>query len=254
MQRRHNLAWLAATVAMGAAAILCAGPAQAQNFPTRPLRLLVAQAPGSAGDQIARALATQLQLGLGQPVGVERVPEAQAIRTLIDNPSDAHILLLVTSATAARLPLRQPTPEALLRIATPIALLGDLPVFLAAGVAADVAADVAAGVATAPTAAPAAAGSNSLFAPVPRLAEAGAPGYAASIWHGLLAPINLHAGFRARLHAAVQHALAANDLKRRFDSAGGETAPGPPGAFLDWLATERQRYESMLRAAGAKPN
>jgi tripartite-type tricarboxylate transporter receptor subunit TctC len=59
--------------ALAALLILVAGAAAAQ-FPDRPLRLIVPQAPGSATDTVARILAPEMARPLGQPVVVENRP------------------------------------------------------------------------------------------------------------------------------------------------------------------------------------
>lgn len=46
----------------------------AQNYPERPVRLIVPQAPGSATDTVARILAAEMPQSLGQPVVVENRP------------------------------------------------------------------------------------------------------------------------------------------------------------------------------------
>lgn len=48
--------------------------ASAQNFPGRPIRLIVPQAPGSASDNIARIVATELGQQVGQQVVVDNRP------------------------------------------------------------------------------------------------------------------------------------------------------------------------------------
>ena len=57
---------LAAALALGAH-----GLAQAQNFPTKPIKIVVPWAPGGATDVIARVLGQKLGERLGQPVIVE---------------------------------------------------------------------------------------------------------------------------------------------------------------------------------------
>ena len=50
---------------------LCALPAHAQNYPTKPVRLIIAFTPGSSTDIIGRAVAAKLQEMWGQPVVAE---------------------------------------------------------------------------------------------------------------------------------------------------------------------------------------
>ena len=59
-----------------ALALLGAGPALAQNYPTKPIKILIAQAPGSATDVISRVVANRLSEGLGQPIVIEARPGA----------------------------------------------------------------------------------------------------------------------------------------------------------------------------------
>ena len=57
-----------------AASILCAvtaSGAAAQTYPTRPVTLVVAFAPGGADDATARILQDPMQKALGQPIVVE---------------------------------------------------------------------------------------------------------------------------------------------------------------------------------------
>ncbi len=60
----------------GAAAIAAAGSAHAQDYPTRPITLMVPQAPGASSDLLARTLGERLQAALGQPIVVENRPGA----------------------------------------------------------------------------------------------------------------------------------------------------------------------------------
>ena len=62
--------------AVAAACLLGPLAAAAQDFPTRPIRVVVTSSPGSTGDTTIRILAPALEKALGQPLVVENVPWA----------------------------------------------------------------------------------------------------------------------------------------------------------------------------------
>ena len=62
----------AAAIAIG----VIATPVAAQDYPNKPIKMLVGYAPGGGSDIIARLLAQNLQVKLGQPVVVENRPGA----------------------------------------------------------------------------------------------------------------------------------------------------------------------------------
>jgi tripartite-type tricarboxylate transporter receptor subunit TctC len=64
------------TVIAGVALALCMAPAIGQNYPNKPIRILIAQAPGSATDVISRVVGNRLSEALGQPIIVEARPGA----------------------------------------------------------------------------------------------------------------------------------------------------------------------------------
>jgi tripartite-type tricarboxylate transporter receptor subunit TctC len=65
-------------LAMIVASIATLSPARADEYPVRPIMLVVGFAAGGPNDTIARILAERMQLSLGQPVIVENVPGAAA--------------------------------------------------------------------------------------------------------------------------------------------------------------------------------
>jgi tripartite-type tricarboxylate transporter receptor subunit TctC len=61
---------------LGTAALPLAGPAQAQEFPQRPVRLIILYGAGNVIDQVGRMLAEALSQRWPQRVVVENVPGA----------------------------------------------------------------------------------------------------------------------------------------------------------------------------------
>jgi tripartite-type tricarboxylate transporter receptor subunit TctC len=95
---------------------------------------------------------------------------------------------------------------------------------------------------------------SGIFPEVPTVAESGFPGFEAAVWYGVIAPAGLPAPVRDRLHSEVQRALAADDVKNRLASAGGEVLPGSSELFAELLNSERARYATLIRDAKIKPD
>lgn len=93
-----------------------------------------------------------------------------------------------------------------------------------------------------------------IFPDVPSIAEAGFPGFEAAVWYGVIGPAGLPPAVVARLHAEVQKALAAPEVRDRLVSAGGEVQPGPTEVLTQLIASERTRYEKLIREAAIKPD
>ena len=87
----------AATLALFAS--LAATQLQAQGFPSRPLRLIVAFVPGGPTDIVARVVAGKMSEGLGQPVVVENRGGAGGTvgaEAAAKSPGDGYTMLLGT--------------------------------------------------------------------------------------------------------------------------------------------------------------
>ena len=57
--------------AIAVALALAAGAASAQNYPNKPIRLVVPFAPGGSSSIVARSVAVEMEKGLGQPLIIE---------------------------------------------------------------------------------------------------------------------------------------------------------------------------------------
>jgi len=93
-------ALLAATVA----AVAAGAPARAQDYPTRPVTIVVPLAAGSGMDALVRLYAEKLQVALGKPVVVDNRPGAAlmlAAAAVATAPADGYTLLVSTSSAMA---------------------------------------------------------------------------------------------------------------------------------------------------------
>lgn len=122
-------------ISLGAALCLAAGfmaaGAQAQSYPTKPIRLIVPFPAGGATDLFARSLSQKLGERLGQSVVVDNKPGAGG--TLGSDlaakaPADGYTLLLSTTSTHSIGPNLNPKiPYDAMRDFTPISQVGNAP-------------------------------------------------------------------------------------------------------------------------------
>lgn len=99
-----------AAAAVGAALGVSAGTVAAQNFPSKPVTLIVPNAPGGAIDILARSLQQHLQTAWGQTVLVEYKPGAGTVvgtDFVAKAPADGHTLCLVATPHVINPAIRQ---------------------------------------------------------------------------------------------------------------------------------------------------
>ena len=96
-----------------AGAILVTSMAGAQNYPARPVRIIVPFAAGGVGDITTRLIAEKLGDKLGERFIVDNQPGAGGIaaaRSVLAAPADGYTLALVTNGTAINVPLFKSLP------------------------------------------------------------------------------------------------------------------------------------------------
>jgi tripartite-type tricarboxylate transporter receptor subunit TctC len=94
------------------------GPAGAQGFPTKPVRIFVALGPGSATDVLVRAIAPRLGEAWRQPVIVENRPGgagAVAGQAMLNADADGHTLMAYSDGHAVNAALNADLPYDTLR-------------------------------------------------------------------------------------------------------------------------------------------
>jgi tripartite-type tricarboxylate transporter receptor subunit TctC len=116
-------------------ALAAAAPAKAQNYPSRPIRIIVPYAPGGVTDIAARLVGQKLTDALGQSFIVENRPGANgfvAVMAAVRAPADGYTLLVGTIAEFTINPaLYKKLPYDVARDLAPVAMLSDTPLVLA---------------------------------------------------------------------------------------------------------------------------
>jgi len=113
-----------------AAALLPLASLQAQDYPNRPVRIVVPYAPGGSVDAIARTLAQELVQRLGQPVVVENRTGAGSnvgSTFVAKSPPDGYTLLLTSPGNAINPTLFKQMPYDIKTELTQVAVVGRAP-------------------------------------------------------------------------------------------------------------------------------
>ncbi len=110
--------------------VLGAGAAQAQEFPTKPLRIVVPFPPGGSADVLARTIGARLTESMGQPVVVENKPGAGGILgadTVAKAPADGHTMLFANTNIAINPTLYKSLPYDTASAFAPVVLMVQVP-------------------------------------------------------------------------------------------------------------------------------
>jgi tripartite-type tricarboxylate transporter receptor subunit TctC len=114
-------------------AVLVNGAVRAQDYPTRPITMIVPFPAGGATDTLARFLAERMRAKLGQPVIIENVGGAAGsigVTRAVRSPADGYTLSIGTSTTHVLIGGLYTLPFDLIRDLEPIILIGSEPLLI----------------------------------------------------------------------------------------------------------------------------
>ncbi len=89
---------------------------------------------------------------------------------------------------------------------------------------------------------------------VPTAAEAGVPGYQATLWLNLAAPAGTPGDIVQRIYAETARALQDAELQQNFRSAGVEASPMSPQELAGFMRGEYEKWGKVVRDTGATVN
>jgi tripartite-type tricarboxylate transporter receptor subunit TctC len=93
---------------------------------------------------------------------------------------------------------------------------------------------------------------STLLPDVPTIAEVALPGFEAVLRYGLVAPPGTPRPIIERLNAALNVALASDEVRKRLAIDGAEPLPGTPADYANDIDREETQWSKVVKASGAK--
>jgi len=84
---------------------------------------------------------------------------------------------------------------------------------------------------------------------VPTLAEAGVPGYEASAWNGVAAPLKTPAAVIERLNREINAAVVMPEVKQRLQDLGVDAKGSTPEGLRNVLVSEIGKWQKVIETA-----
>jgi tripartite-type tricarboxylate transporter receptor subunit TctC len=312
-------------LALAAAAAVC-GPAAAQEYPARAVKIIVPFGPGGPADIYARYLGDQLQKAWNQSFVVEARPGAGSFigtSEVAKADPDGYTLLMMSNTHTVNETLRPNRPFNLMRdfvgvapvnssdlimvvhpsvpakdlkeflalakskpgalnyassgLGTPYHMAGELfkamsgtdIVHVAHKASGDARTSVIGGhvqmmIDAISTTAPTVEGGqvralgttgktrSSLMPDVPTIAEAGVPGYEATIWLGVMAPAGTPQPIVDKLNAEINKVLSRSETKEAWAKQGVVPIMMSPAEFDKYLRGDIEKWADVIQKAGIK--
>ena len=89
---------------------------------------------------------------------------------------------------------------------------------------------------------------------VPTIAEAGVPGYEATLWQGFVGPAGLSKDIVAKLNAEISNVLKNKDIQSHFSKIGTEIVYRGPEQWGSLIKLEAQKWAKVVKETGAQVN
>jgi tripartite-type tricarboxylate transporter receptor subunit TctC len=87
---------------------------------------------------------------------------------------------------------------------------------------------------------------------IPTVAEAGVPGYEATIWLGVLAPAKTPKPIIDKLNAEITKIMNRADIKETWAKQGAVAMPMTPAEFDKYLRADIEKWANVVKVSGAK--
>jgi tripartite-type tricarboxylate transporter receptor subunit TctC len=94
---------------------------------------------------------------------------------------------------------------------------------------------------------------SALLPDVPTIAEAGLPGYEASLWMAIVAPAGTPGAIVTRLNHEIVAALATPEAQAALSNQGLDTQTSTPEALAARIRDETGKWREVIRRAGIEP-
>jgi tripartite-type tricarboxylate transporter receptor subunit TctC len=94
---------------------------------------------------------------------------------------------------------------------------------------------------------------SSLLPDVPTVAEAGVPGYEATIWLGIMAPTGTPKPIVDKLNAAINKVLDKAEVKQAWAKQGAVPIVMSPAEFDAYMRADIDKWAKVIQTAGIKP-
>lgn len=85
---------------------------------------------------------------------------------------------------------------------------------------------------------------------LPTLAEAGLPGFDASLWYAVMGPAGMPSSVVQTLHDTVVASLRTPEVMRRLSEQGAELATSSPEELADFVRRDTEKWSGFIKRAG----